>query len=132
MEYTQEMPEVSVICFTDTVGASRRLTERFGRSFGIDSVHAYVKTGKLRAFRFESGELVRHQPTGTRGGKDLIFLRSDLEEIEPPKRAGRPAANGKGEDEAFALTEQVTKDAPPRLQGRQKPDQRVNKEERSV
>lgn len=129
MEYTQEMPEVSVKQITDTVGASRRLTERFGRSFGIDSVHAYVKTGKLRAFRFESGELVRHQPTGTRGGKDLIFLRSDLEEIEPPKRAGRPSAHG--EDEAFALTEQVTKDAPPRLQGRQK-HQRVNKEERSV
>ncbi len=95
MDHTQEIPEVSVKQITDTAGASTRLTERFGRSFGVDSVHAYVKSGKLRAFRFEKGELVRHQPTGARGGKDLIFLRSDLEEVEIPKRPGRPITTGK-------------------------------------
>jgi hypothetical protein len=91
MDHIEEIPEVSVKQITDTVEASRRLTERFGRGFGVDSVHAYVKAGKLRAFRFEKGKLVRHRPMGKRGGKDLIFLRSDLEEIEQPKRPGKPA-----------------------------------------
>lgn len=76
---------------TDSVGASRRLSERFGRSFGVDSVHQLVKQNKVRAFLFQEGTLTERVSDGTTRGKDLIFLRADLDEVELPKRAGRPA-----------------------------------------
>lgn len=75
---------------TDSIGASKILTDRFGRNFGVDSVHQLVKQNKIRSFLFYEGALTeRTLETNTRG-KDLIFLKADLYALEPPKRAGRP------------------------------------------
>jgi hypothetical protein len=86
-----DIQQASASDLTDSVGASKILTERFGRSFGIDSVHQLVKQNKIRSFLFQDGSLIERMPDASSRGKDLIFLRTDLEAIEQPKRPGRPA-----------------------------------------
>jgi len=76
---------------TDSVGASKLLSERFGRNFSIDSVHQLVKQNKLRAFMFNEGKLTERAPTTQTRGKDLLFLYADLYALEPPKKPGRPS-----------------------------------------
>lgn len=77
---------------TDSVGASKVLSERFGRAFSVDSVQQLVKHNKLRAFMFDDGKLVERLPSANTRGKDLIFLYVDLYNVEPPKKPGRPPA----------------------------------------
>ncbi len=79
---------------TDAVGASKILSERFGRPddnpFSVDSVSQLVKQNRLRAFMFIDGQLVERQQDGPRRGKDLIFLKSDLLQVPMPGKPGRP------------------------------------------
>ncbi len=77
---------------TDSIGASKVLSERFGRNFGVDSVHQLVKQNRLRAFLFQEGKLVERSPDTITRGKDLIFLYADLYALERPHRPGRPSA----------------------------------------
>jgi len=72
---------------TDTVGASKLLTERLRHNIGVDSVHKLVREGRLRAWMFLDGELVERR--GAERGKDLIFLKADLQALHPPLR-GNP------------------------------------------
>lgn len=85
-----DIQEAKLRDLTDVVGASHHLSQRFGKNFSIDSVHQLVNRNKLRSFLFENGVLVeRHTNIKTRG-RDLLFFRPDLEQLEPPKSVGRP------------------------------------------
>lgn len=75
---------------TDSAGALRILERRFGKSYSHDSLRNLVKFGKLRAFMFADGEFVLRVPDERTRGKDLLFLRADLEALEPPNKPGRP------------------------------------------
>ncbi|MBA2677066.1 MAG: hypothetical protein H0U76_01500 [Ktedonobacteraceae bacterium] len=75
---------------TDVVGASRHLSQRFGKNFSIDSVHQLVNRNKLRSFLFEDGALVERNTNIKTRGRDLLFFRPDLEAVAPPKSVGRP------------------------------------------
>jgi hypothetical protein len=79
---------------TDTIGASRYLTERLGHSVGVDSVHKLVREGRLRAWMFQDGELIAREPKSSKSrGKDLIFLKADLQGLRPVKRGNPDIAN---------------------------------------
>jgi hypothetical protein len=77
---------------TDSVGASRILSERFGKPYSVDSVQQLVKQNRLRAFLFADGVLTERTPGLHTRGKDLLFLRADLYALERPQRPGRPVA----------------------------------------
>ncbi len=77
---------------TDSVGASAILSARFGRSFSIDSIQQLIKQNRLRAFLFVGGILTERTRELHTRGKDLLFLRADLEALPPPKRPGRPSS----------------------------------------
>lgn len=87
----EEIDNIKMGDVTDSEGACVILAKRFGREvYGIDNLHQLVKRGKLRAFVFQSGRLVeRHLEVSTRG-RDLIFLKTDLESLPVPK-VGKPA-----------------------------------------
>lgn len=75
---------------TDTTGASKHLTDRFHRSIGIDSVHKFVREGRLRAWMFQDGQLIPREKDQDMRGKDLIFLKADLDAMKPPRKPGNP------------------------------------------
>lgn len=85
-----DVQEIKVRDLTDVVGASYYLSQRFGKSFGIYSVHQLVQQNKVRSFWFENGVLVERGTNIKTRGKGLLFLRLDLEQLEPPKPVGRP------------------------------------------
>lgn len=85
-----DIQKAKVSDLTDVAGASYYLSQRFGKSFGIDSVHQLVKQNKLRSFLFENGVLAERNTSIKTRGRDLLFLRPDLEQLEPPKPVGRP------------------------------------------
>lgn len=84
------LENICITEITDSVGASARLTERFEHSFGVDAVRMLVKAGRLRSLLFQDGILVWREKDAVTRGKDLIFLRADLEDVPKPRRRGRP------------------------------------------
>lgn len=71
---------------TDATGAVNILSQRFNRPYNAEALHWHVKNGKLRALMFVNGVLVERASSVNRRGRDLIFLRSDLEAFQEPKR----------------------------------------------
>ena len=75
---------------TDSEGALLRLRDRFGQpNYSMDSLHQYVKSGRLQAFIYVRGVLVEKTEERQSRGRDLFFLRSDLEKLPMPQR-GHP------------------------------------------
>ena len=82
--------ELRVRELTNISGASRRLSTRFRRSFGTSSVQKLVDNKKIRAFIFdEDGQLVERAAGPEARGREIFFLRADLELVEEPARPGR-------------------------------------------
>ena len=90
-----DLQEAKLGDLTDVVGASLHLSQRFGRNFSIDSVYQFVNRNKLRSFLFENGVLVERQTSIQTRGRNLLFLRSDLDQVQPPKSVGRPTGRMK-------------------------------------
>ncbi len=78
---------------TDTSGALYILEQRLGKKFSPDTLHYHVREGKLRAYVFVNGELVRWQTGEKRRGQTLIFLKKDIYNFNlPEKKRGRGAS----------------------------------------
>ena len=75
---------------TDTDGAVKILCRRFNREYNRDTIHLYVRQGKIQAYIFQGGELVPRDPKHPTRGKDLIFVRADIEGLEQPRSPGKP------------------------------------------
>ena len=75
---------------TDTAGAVKVLADRFHLpGYTAESVRQLVKNNRLRCLIFRDGVLVERQHSENTRGQDLLFLRSDLEELEQPRRGRR-------------------------------------------
>jgi len=71
---------------TDSTGAVSILAQRFNRPYTREALHWLVKRDKIRALMFENGTLVERKPDASTRGKDLFFLRSNVEAMAEPKR----------------------------------------------
>ena len=79
---------------TDTAGALHILKQRSGKTFSPDTLHYFVRTGKLSAYVFNNAELLRWKPDMKRHGQGLIFLKKDIYTLDiSPKKRGRHAKN---------------------------------------
>jgi hypothetical protein len=90
MQKDGNIKRVLVGDITDTSGAAHFLTERLGRHVGVDTIHKFVREGRLPAYMFHDGELVLREPSQSNRGKDLIFLKVHLQAMEPPPLPGNP------------------------------------------
>ncbi len=75
---------------TDTDGAVKILSRRFNREYNRDTIHLYVRQGKIQAYIFQGGELVPRDESNITRGKDLIFVRADIAGLEKPRSPGKP------------------------------------------
>ena len=79
---------------TDTAGALHILKHRSGKTFSPDTLHYFVRIGKLKAYVFHDAELLQWKPETKRHGQVLIFLKKDIYNLDiSPKKRGRHAKN---------------------------------------
>ena len=69
---------------TDSEGAVLQLSARFGRTVSHDSLRQYVQKDQLRSFVFVRGVFSLRDPNTNTRGKDLFFLRKDLDAMLDP------------------------------------------------
>ncbi len=74
---------------TDSVGAASILARKFGGSYSVEALRQLVKNDRIRCLIFEGGVLTERHPGKNTRGRDVFFLRSDIEALERPRR-GRP------------------------------------------
>ena len=84
-----DLTQCTLADLTDSVGAARIISKRHGIVYSPESVRQLVKQNRLRCLMFENGILVERNPSELTRGRDLFFLRSDIEALARPKR-GRP------------------------------------------
>jgi hypothetical protein len=94
-----ELQGVYASDITDTSGALHILKERSGKDFSPDTLHYFVREGKLPAYVFYNSQLTRWTSEHKRRGQGMLFLKRDIYSIDTSrKKHGRGATKPISDD----------------------------------